>query len=419
MVEFRLPDVGEGITEAEIVQWLVKEGEEVKEHQPVVKVETAKAIVDIPSPAAGKIHLMHSEGEVVKVGEVLFTVAEKTAEEKKPIVKPAGAVGYLEEAPEPEEKEQKQIEMPKVTTAKKKILATPDVRKLAHDLGIGLEYVTGSGEGGRITEEDVRRYAEQIGAKEVKKEILPVEIKIQRKYDKYGYIERIPLRGVRKVIAQRMAKSAFTVPHVTHMDEADVTKLWQLREVKKKIAERKGIHLTFLPFIVKACVHALKEHPMFNATLDEEHEEIIVKKYYNIGIAVDTEAGLLVPVIKGADQKDVFQIAKEIFELAEKARQRTIDLADLQGGTFTITNVGSLGGIYATPIINYPEVAILAVGRIFERLVAKADKVFVKKIMPLSLAFDHRVNDGADAARFMNSIKAILEEPNEALFESG
>lgn len=420
MVEFKLPDIGEGITEAEIVKWLVKEGEEVKEHQAVVKVETAKAIADIPSPESGKIHIMHKEGDTIKVGEVIFTIGEKISEEKivekKPIYKPAGAVGYLEEAPE-KTVANKPVTTKTIMISTKKIFAMPAVRRLARDLGVNLEQIAGTGKDGRITEQDVRKFAEEFGKKKIEEAMPQVEIKVQKKYDQYGYIERIPMKGVRKVIAQHVTKSAFTAPHVTHMDEVDVTELWRIREQEKISAERKGIHLTFLPFIIKACIHALKDHPFFNSTLDDEHEEIIVKKYFNIGIAVDTEDGLIVPVVKGADQKSILDIAKEIAELAEKTRQRKIDLADLKGGTFTITNIGSIGGLYATPIINYPEVAILAVGKIFDRLVSKEGKVSVRKIMPLSLAFDHRVNDGADAARFATQLKEHLEDPEKILLD--
>jgi pyruvate dehydrogenase E2 component (dihydrolipoamide acetyltransferase) len=215
-----------------------------------------------------------------------------------------------------------------------------------------------------------------------------------------------------------MVESIYTAPHVTHMDEADVTSLHRHREREKRIAESKGIKLTFLPFVVKACIAALKKHPNFNAAMDDEHEEIVLKKYYNIGIAVDSDSGLTVPVLKGADQKSVFSIAREIFDLAERVRKREIDMGDLKGSTFTITNVGSIGGIFATPIINYPEVAILATGRIIDRLVVdKEGKIRVRKMMPLSLAFDHRVVDGADAAEFMNSIKEYLENPDLLMME--
>lgn len=428
-VEFKFPDVGEGITEGEIVKWRVKEGDSIKEHDTLVEIETDKAVVEIPSPASGEIlRLHHKEGDTVKVGEILVTISEKgekvsvpvkgeAVEKEKPLVKEAGAVGYLEEAPEEVPKKAEPVRQIR-KEKEPSMIALPAVRRLARDLGVDMTQVKGSGAGGRITEEDVRKFAQEHGLKKIEEKMPQVEVKIQKKYDMYGYVERVPLKGTRKSIAKHMVESAFTAPHVTHMDEADVTKLVEHREREKKIAETKGVKLTYLPFVVKAVIRAMKKHPSFNSSLDDEHEEIILKKYYNIGIAVDSEYGLIVPVIKGADKKSVLDIAKEIVELAEKVRARKIDLADLKGGTFTITNIGSIGGLHATPIINYPEVAILATGRIFDRLVVEKGKVGVKKIMPLSLAFDHRVADGADAAQFMNSVKEGLEDPDLLLIES-
>ena len=394
--EFKFPDVGEGITEGEIVKWFVKEGDEVKEHQAIGEIETDKAIVEMPSPYSGVVlKIAIKEGETVKVGDTLVVIGEKgetveskPSEAKEPALKPAGVVGYLEEAPEEE-------------TKPTKVLATPAVRKLAKELNVDLSTIKGSGSGGRITEQDVRAVAKT-------KEKEP-ELKVMRKYDMWGYIDRIPLKGIRKIISGHMTKSAFTAPHVTHFDEIDATKLAEVREEMKKEAEMKEIKLTYLPFVIKALVAALKQYPRLNASLDEENETIIVKKYYNIGIAVDTEAGLMVPVIKGADQKSIYDLAKEASELAENCRNRTIDLMDLRGGSFTITNIGSIGGIYATPIINYPEVAILMTGRMYDKLVLEDDKIKIKKFMPLSLSFDHRVVDGADAARFVNVVKQYLE----------
>ena len=239
-----------------------------------------------------------------------------------------------------------------------------------------------------------------------------------RKYDLYGYVDRIPLRGVRRSIAKAMVKSKYTAPHVTTMDEADVTELWKIREKEKKAAEKKGIKLTILPFIVKAVVTGLKEHPYLNASLNDEDEEIILKKYYNIGFATDTPEGLMVPVVKNAADKSILQLAEELTQLAEKARNRKIDLADLKGGTFTITNYGALGGIYGTPIINHPEVAILGLGKMKEMPVAKGGKIVVRKILALALSFDHRVVDGAEAARFLNTVIARLEDPDLILLET-
>lgn len=404
--EFKFPDVGEGITEGEIVKWFVKEGDEVKEHQALGEIETDKAIVEMPSPYSGIVlKIAIKEGDTVKVGDTLVVIGEKgeklaevkEAVKKEPEVKPAGVVGYLEEAPEEETK-----------PAVQEVLATPAVRKLTKELNIDLSTIKGSGPGGRITEEDVKKATAEKGEP---------ELKVMRKYDMWGYLDRIPLKGIRKIISEHMKKSAFTAPHVTHFDEVDTTKLAETREEMKSEAEMKGIKLTYLPFVIKAVVAALKQYPRLNASLDEENETIIIKKYYNIGIAVDTESGLMVPVIKGVDQKHIYDLAKEASELAEKCRNRTIDLMDLKGGSFTITNIGSIGGLYATPIINYPEVAILMTGKMYDKLVLEGDKIKSKKFMPLSLSFDHRVVDGADAARFVNVIKQYLEDPELILSE--
>ncbi len=418
-VDFKFPDVGEGITEGEIVKWYVKEGDLVNQDDVVLEVETDKAIAEIPSPAAGKItKIYHREGETVKVGESLFTIdsgAEQPVE--KPLKKTTSAI------PIPESE---QVIIEQKTSAKKTelkteepLLAAPATRRLAKELGVDLRKVRGTGPLNRITENDVRNFQtmpEAEGKEEVPSETKPsLEIRILKKYDIYGPIERVSLRGIRKTTAKRMTQSHTNAVHVTHMDDADITELFRIREIEKKSAEEKGIHLTFLPFIIKAVIEGLKEHPYLNSMLDEENGEIILKKYYNIGIAMDVEDGLIVPVIKIADQKSIFDLANEIQELSKKAQERKLDLADMKGGTFTMTNVGTLGGTYATPMINYPEVAILATGRIQDRVVVKDEKIQKRKILPLSLTFDHRVLDGAEAARFMNAVIMHLENPEEIL----
>jgi pyruvate dehydrogenase E2 component (dihydrolipoamide acetyltransferase) len=402
--QFLFPDIGEGITEGEIVRWLVKEGDEVKEDQTLAEVETDKAIVEMPSPWTGIILKIHfKERDIVKVGQALVTIGEKgevveaavpKAEvEAGKVVPTAGpsVVGVVLESRE-------EI---------KEILATPKVRKLAHELGVDLRKVKGSGPEGRITEEDIRAAKEAAApAREEKKPA----VRIKEKFDFYGDVDRIPLRGVRRATAKRMAESVATAAHVTHFDEADITGLVKVRESLKPQAASKGIKLTYLPFIVKAVIAAMATHPLLNAALDDKEEEIIVKKYYNIGIAVDIPDGLIVPVVKAADQKSVFDIAAEIQNLAEAAKKRTLDLADLKGGTFSITNVGMIGGEAATPIINYPEVAILATMRIKDRVRVENGEVRARKTLPLCLSFDHRVIDGAEAARFMNDLIAKLED---------
>ena len=395
--DFKFPDIGEGITEGEIVKWEVKEGDRVEEHQVMAKIETDKAIADIPSPRSGVIlRIYHKEGDTVKVGETLVTIGEPGEMAEKPPPLPsrpsASVVGVLEEAQAPP---------PKPT----RIVATPATRRLARELGVDLAEVTGTGLQGRITEDDVRTIAQ------LKKQGIEAVTKPAEKQDAYGCYETVPMKGIRKSAAKRLTESARTAVHVTHMDEADVTELVAFREKQNKIAEKRGIHLTYMPFVVKAVVAALKQYPYLNSSVDDEHEEIILKKYYNIGVAVDTPDGLIVPVVKSADEKDIFTIAQEIQNLTEKAQSREVTLSDLKGGTFTITNIGFIGGTHATPIINYPETAILATGRIRETPVVRDGQVVIRSIMPLSLSFDHRVIDGALAARFVNMIMKFLQDP--------
>lgn len=403
--EFKFPDVGEGITEGEVVKWLVKEGDTVKEDQPLLEVETDKAIVEIPSPWSGKVIKIHAEaGDIVKVGQTLVTIGKEGEEAAPPAPEKKeayGIVGELEVAEE-EEKEAK-AEAPKV-------LATPKVRKLAQELGVELSGVQGTGKGGRITEEDVRRAGEAV-----KPEKKPA-VKVTRKYDIYGYVERVPLRGIRRATAKKMAE-ALKIPHVTHMDEADITELVEVRKKVKEQVAHLGVKVTYLPFIIKAVIEGLKAHPYLNAVMSEDGEEIILKKYYNMGIAVDIEDGLIVPVLKGADQKSIAELAREITRLVGLAKERKLDLADLKGGTFTITNIGVIGGTHATPIIHAPEVAILGTGRIVERPRIMDGKVVPRQILPLSLSFDHRVIDGAEAARFLNEVIMHLEKPEVLMVE--
>jgi pyruvate dehydrogenase E2 component (dihydrolipoamide acetyltransferase) len=416
--EFKFPDIGEGLTEGEIVRWLVKEGDEIKEGQPLVEVETDKALAEIPSPRTGVIlKIMAKEKEIVKVGQIIVVIGEKgeaLAAAPPPRPKSVGVVGELEEAPEEVPVTPARVEAAKPALVGEHVLAAPAVRALAKELGVDIDQVKGTGPEGRVLEKDVRQAMEVKAkpAEEVK------EVKKVKKYDLYGYVDRIPLRGIRRSIAKAMVKSKYTAPHVTAMDEADVTDLWKIREKEKKAAEKKGIRLTILPFIIKAVIAGLSEHPYLNASLDEENEEIILKKYFNIGLATDTPEGLMVPVVKNAKDKSILELAQELTQLAEKARNRTVDLADLKGGTFTVTNYGAVRGIYGTPIINYPEVAILGIGRMKETPVAKNGKIIVRKMLPLALSFDHRVVDGAEAARFLDTVITHLEDPDLILLET-
>ncbi len=400
--EFRFPDVGEGITEGEIVRWLVKEGDQVRADQTLAEIETDKAIVEMPSPYAGTVLKLHfKEKDLVKVGQPLVTIGEKGESlaagppEPQPAVRPAAPGAAPVPAP---------LGAAPAPPWPGEVLATPGVRALAKGLGLDLGAVRGTGPGGRITEDDVHAFQAAPAEKKL-------AVKIKAKYDLYGNLDRIPLRGIRRATAKKMRESLDHAAHVTHCDEADAGPLDALLKKMKPAVEASGAKLTYLPFIVKALVEALKLHPTLNATLDEDENEIVLKKYYNVGIAVDVPDGLIVPVIKFADRKSVADIAAEIQTLAKRARDRTLDLADLQGGTFSITNVGVIGGDFATPIINYPEVAILATMRIADRARVVNGAVVVKKILPLCLSFDHRVVDGAEAARFTRDLVRFLEAP--------
>ncbi|MFH1702929.1 MAG: dihydrolipoamide acetyltransferase family protein [Nitrospirota bacterium] len=379
--DFTLPDLGEGITEGEIRKWIVKEGDSVEEHQTVLELETDKAVVEVPSPKKGKIlKINKEEGEIVKVGEVLMTITEEgEVVEERP--KSVSVVGVL-----PEEEEA--------------ILATPAVRAFAKELRVNLKTLRGSGPGGSITKDDVIKASE----------------KTKKAEDQYGIVERVLLKGIRRTISKNLMIAQQTTVFVTVMEEADVTELWNIREREKKALQEKGIHLTFLPFFIKAVQHSLKEHPFLNASIDGE--EIIIKKYYNIGIAVNTPDGLIVAVIKNVDKKPVRELASEIQDLSQKARERKIKLEDLRGSSFTFSNWGHFGGTFATPVINYPDAAILGTGRISDKPWVKEGQIVIRKILPLSLTFDHRITDGADASTFLSKVVHYLEDPGLLFIES-
>lgn len=414
--KFKFPDVADGITEGEIVRWLVHEGDRVDENQPVVEVETDKAVIVLPSPFSGTVLKNHfEEKDIVKVGEVLVNIGEEGEDfieqefesGEDPVEKKRPAPGSVDKITESSE-------------VIREVKAIPKVRRLAKEIGIDLKTVTGTGFKGRITEEDILKSKDlrpkKPGAVPVREEEKS-QVKIKARSDIYGEVERIPLRGVRRATARRISESVSRAALVTHFEEADATELVRIREEYKKKAHKKSYNVTFLPFIVKAVVAALKSHPLMNAALDDQEEEIIIKKYYNIGIAVDVPDGLIVPVIKAADQKSVFELAEEIQKLAEAAKQRSLDLADLRGGTFSIANAGKLGGEFATPIINTPEAAILATMKIKERVRAENGGIKIKKTLPLCLSYDHRVIDGPEAARFLNNLIQRLENPGRLELE--
>lgn len=410
--EFKLPDLGEGITEGEVVKWKVKEGDPIEEHQVVMEVETDKAIVEVPSPKKGKVaKLNKSEGDIVKVGEVLLTIETEAAPEARP-----------EEAKAVEEERARPVSVSVVGTVpeKEEIMASPKARALAKKLGVDISQVSGTGHGGIITENDVRAAAEGAKAPErpaapEAKERAPEE---KAAADRFGPIERVPIKGIRRTIARNLMAAQKTAAFVTGMDEADVTELWQLREREKKVAREKGIHLTFLPFFMKAVQHSLVEYPVLNGSVDEKGEEIIFKKYYNIGVAVQTPDGLMVSVVKDVDKKTILELASELQALSKKARDRKITLEELKGSSFTISNYGAFGGTFATPIINHPDIAILGTGKIAERPWIKDGQIQIRKILHLSLTFDHRVADGWEAAMFLNKVISYLEDPARIFIES-
>ncbi|WP_332897747.1 dihydrolipoamide acetyltransferase family protein [Haladaptatus sp. CMSO5] len=489
--EFKLPDVGEGLTEAEIVSWLVSEGDTVTEDMPVAEAETDKAVVEIPSPVNGTVREILAEaGEMVPVGNVIITFNVE-GEDEPPVEAETEAEPETEEPVEAE----KAASNGESSAKGGRIFAAPSARRLARELGVDITTVVGSGPSGRVTDQDVRTAAEggDDGAQaaepepEVESEPAPETtestaggsqaVSMQKadrektlaapatrtlakeldvdlnavpeveKREGQSFVtpeavreyaeaqtaakeadvaaiaetskedERVPYRGIRRTIGKQMERSKYTAPHVTHHDEIDVTDLVAMRADLKEEAEKRGVKLSYMPFVMKAIVAGLKEFPYMNSMLDEEAEEIVLKKDYNIGVAVATDAGLMVPVVKGVDQKGMLQVSQEMNDLVEKARDRSIARSDMQGGTFTITNFGAIGGEYATPIINFPEVAILGLGAIKEKPRVVDGDVVPRHIMTISLSIDHRIIDGAVAAQFANTVKNYLENPALLLLE--
>lgn len=404
--EFKLADLGEGITEAEIRGWLVGEGDWVAEHQAVVEVETDKAVVEVPTPEAGRvIRLHHPEGAIVPVGATLLSIetggdvaqvdaasASVQPREKK---ESFGIVGELPEAVEP----------PRVQPEFVAVKALPAVRALAKELGVGLEHIAGTGPEGSIRAEDVRLTATRSALPQRAK---PVADGSYRK----------PMRAVRRTIARNLLRSQQLTAFVTNMDEFDVTRLWELKQRERPLLDAEDLHLTFLPFFIKAVQHALTEFPRFNARIDEESNEVVFLTECHMGVAVDTEDGLMVPVVRDIGQKSILDLARELQALSQAARDRSIAAENLQGSTITLTNFGSYGGQFATPILNYPNVAIVGCGRIRRKPWIYEDEIAIRQVLPLSLTFDHRITDGAEASRFLSKIGRYLENPGLLFLES-
>jgi len=451
--EFRLPDVGEGIHEAEIVRWLVHEGERVKEFEPIVEVQTDKAIVELPAPCTGYIQEIFAHtGVISHVGDVLVTIGTQ------PSVQKVGPTQTLVE---------RQEESP--VEALQRPRATPGVRHYGRQRGVDLRRVRGTGPSGRITKADIDAAAETghlAAVTELGRNRQMMTVKgedsllwaLARQRDKSDSARergeyrarakvgseveeadsfqslrhhtalseleatprlttRVPFRGIRRATAEQVKKSAFTVPHVTAFDECDATELVALRQRWNESLKQTGQRVSYLPFIIKATISALKAFPYFNSRLDEEAQEIELIPDYHVGIAVDTPGGLFAPVIRHADKRTVRDIGEEIFRLSEGARMRTLAAEELRGSTFTITNMGPIGGLFATPIINVPEVAILAIHQIQKKPVVRNDEIVIRNMLSLSLSFDHRVIDGATSVRFMNHLKNLIEHPEILLLE--
>ena len=419
---FVLPDLGEGLVEAEIRAVLVHEGDVLKEDSPLLEVETDKAQVEIPSPFAGRVEKIHVEpGQTVKVGQPLVSFADGT-----------GAPASSASAPAPAKPAARATQAaPAPAVAGGPVAAAPSTRRLAREMGVDLHAVHGSGPAGRITDDDVRASADKPAPGAAAPARAPaatgpakplaavgLEPPPLPKFEQWGPVERQPLSHLRRTIAERMALSAALVPHVSHFDKADVTDLNAIVTRSFEAAKQRGITLTLTSFLLKAAGLALREFPQFNASLDAAAGELILKRYCHLGIAVATERGLIVPVIRDVDTKPVMDIARELAALAGRVRDGKATLDDLRGGTFTVTNIGALGGTGAIPIINYPEVAILGLSRSRLQPVVRDGHVVPRLLVPLSLSYDHRVIDGAAAARFTRRLAEMLENPLEMLLHA-
>jgi len=431
--DFTLPDLGEGLTEAEIVKVLVREGDVIAEDAPLLEVETDKAQVEIPSPMAGRVERVHVQpGQTVKVGAVLVSFADAAASPAAP----ARAAAAPKPAPAA-------TAAPAAAGARRAdggpAPAAPSTRRLARELKVDLATVAGSGPGGRITDDDVRAAAggggsaatsraaatpaassapaERTAPTGPARPLAPVGLQPPPlpRFEQWGPVERVPLSHLRRTIAERMALSAALIPHVTHFDRADITDLEAVVRDGFEPARAKGIYLTLTSFVLKAVTTALVKHPVFNASLDPGAGELVLKRHYHLGVAVATDRGLIVPVLRDVDGKPVLDLARELAALAQRVREGKAALDDLRGGTFTVTNIGALGGTGAIPIINYPEVAILALARARLEPVVRAGAIVPRLMLPLTLTFDHRVADGADGARFAAEIVALLESPGRLL----
>jgi pyruvate dehydrogenase E2 component (dihydrolipoamide acetyltransferase) len=422
--QFHLPDIGEGVVEGEIVQWKVNVGDRVKLDQPIVEIMTDKATVEIPSPRAGVITKINFKaGEICPVGKVLVEIDDEGGAGKAapaPAASTGNGHGNAHAATQALKRPQvsthsttAMIPVLDATQARDRVLATPATRRLARQLGVELGQVPASGKHGRVTTEDVKRFKEApspTGAPTTK--FTPMAIAKTGEAE-----ERIPLRGIRKKIAESMSRSVHTAAHFTYVEEIDMTELVAVRERAKTRAAERGVKLNYLPFIVKAVVSGLKKWPQLNASLDESTQEIVRKRYYHIGIAAQGPHGLAVSVVRNADHRSIFDLSNEIDRLGEAVRAGTATRDELTGSTFTISSLGKLGGVLATPIINFPEVAILGVHKIEERPAVRNGQIVARHLMNLSISVDHRLADGWDGAMFLQDVKSLLEDPTTMFME--
>nr|WP_281068170.1 2-oxo acid dehydrogenase subunit E2 [Paenibacillus silagei] len=425
--EYKFPELGEGLHEGEIIKMHIKVGDKITDDDIIMEVQNDKAVVEVPSPVNGTVvEVFTKDGQICRVGEVVAIIA---AEGDVPHEEGGHAEASGAQAAAPS-----QSTAPAAAAAPapdREVLATPSVRKYARDKSVDISKVNGSGKNGKITLEDVEAFlkggstapaasapaASAPAAAEAPKAKAAAAPAASASGNASLEEERVPFKGIRKAIANAMVKSAYTAPHVTIMDEVDVTELVAFRARMKPVAEKKGVKVTYLPFIVKALVAASRQFPALNAMIDEATNEIVYKKYYNIGIATDTDNGLIVPVIKDADRKSIWMIASAISDLAVRGRDGKLAPHEMKGSTISISNIGSAGGMFFTPIINFPEVAILGTGRITEKPVVKNGEIVAAPVMALSLSFDHRIIDGATAQNFMNYIKTLLANPDMLVME--
>ncbi|MDB6018829.1 MAG: dihydrolipoamide acetyltransferase [Pedosphaera sp.] len=423
-MDVKLPNLGEGADSGTVVGLFVKEGDRIEKDQPLLELENEKAVATIPSTAAGVItKLFVKTGDKISAGSRIISV-EESGGGAPAAVKPRAEAPARRAvaAPEPveegvEEEVTEEAEEPVSHANNGDVAASPSIRKMAGDLGIDLTKVRGSARGGRIMIGDVRSYIQRlIRAAQQPKGAAPAAAKpVAERIDfsKWGEISKKPMTSLRKIISRRMTENWTTIPHVTQFDDADVSAVLELRKKYAAAYEKQGARLTLTPFVLKAVAAMLKQHPIFNASLDEVAEEIVYKEYYHIGIAVDTEAGLIVPVIRDVNKKSLVELSKELEDLAKKARDRKVSAEELKGGTFTISNQGGIGGAHFTPIVNKPEVAILGLGRGSLKPVVKNNVIEPRIMLPIGLSYDHRVIDGGTAARFTVDLIKALENFKE------